>query len=270
MILVTGVSGQLGAAVFAHLTKLGADVVGGTRRSADVPDTRQIDFDDDATLHFEDVDTLVFISAGADEDDTVIERHRRVIDAAERDGVEHITYTSLATGGDHLAFALAHRWTERRLMAGSTPWTILRNGLYAELVGHLLTPNDDGVITAPFGEAPIAAVARQDLAEAAALVALAPARHSGRTYNLVGARPFSAGDVAGIIGATYRPASLKDLRAELADVELLPFQPAMLHSIHSAATHGFLREPGTDLAKVLGRVPTEPLPVAAAVARRGE
>jgi NAD(P)H dehydrogenase (quinone) len=80
---------------------------------------------------------LLFVSAGAAEDDTVIERHRRVIEAAERDHVQHIIYTSLTSEGDHLTFALGHRWTERRLAAGSTPWTVLRNGLYAELIGQL-------------------------------------------------------------------------------------------------------------------------------------
>jgi NAD(P)H dehydrogenase (quinone) len=264
MILVTGASGQLGSAVLNQLTGVNADVVGGTRSPNIREGSRHIDFDDEATLRFDDVDTLLFISAGAAEDDTVIERHRRVIQAAERDHVQHIIYTSLTSEGDHLTFALAHRWTERRLAAGSIPWTVLRNGLYAELIGQLATPQD-GVITAPLGRAPIAAVARHDLAEAAALVALSPAQHAGHIYNLVANQPFTAQELAETIGAAYRPMTLTDLRTELDTAGLQPFQPAMLHSIHAAATHGFLASPGTDLEKILKRRPVEPRLVAAAV-----
>ena len=38
-----------------------------------------------------------------------------VVAAAERDGVQHLFYTGVATDGDHLGFALAHRWTEQRI-----------------------------------------------------------------------------------------------------------------------------------------------------------
>jgi len=140
---------------------------------------RLVDFDEPDTLDFSNVDTLVVVSAGTAEDDVVIARHDRAITAAERDGVGHLIYTSLTTAGDHLSFALAHRWTENRIRNGSIPWTILRNGLYAELIAHLLTPIA-GVITAPFGDGSVAAVAREDLALAAANVATAPDEHVGK------------------------------------------------------------------------------------------
>ncbi|MEU9060848.1 NAD(P)H-binding protein [Streptomyces sp. NPDC048430] len=84
------------------------------------------------------VSTLVLISAGYAEDDQVVTRHAAVLDAAVRDGIGHVVYTSLTTAGDHLGFALAHRATERLVRASGLPWTILRNGLYAELFGGLL------------------------------------------------------------------------------------------------------------------------------------
>ncbi|XAS66733.1 NAD(P)H-binding protein [Micrococcaceae bacterium Sec5.7] len=266
MILVTGASGQLAQAILQHLSQAGCEAIGGTRRPGDDPHLRLLDFDDPATLNFGDVDTLVIVSAGTAEDDVVVARHENVIAAAERGNVQHIIYTSLADGGDHLGFALAHRWTEQRLKRCTIPWTILRNGLYAELIGQLLAP-ESGAITAPFGHGRVAAIARQDLADAASLVAQDPQPHAGRTYNLVGTRAISALEVADEVGAIYRPGTLGDLRRSLNTAGLLPFQPAMLLSIHAAVAHGFLDGTTDDIAQLLGRAPRDPLTVAAAVAQ---
>ncbi|MBT2548965.1 NmrA family NAD(P)-binding protein [Arthrobacter sp. ISL-65] len=262
MILVTGISGQLGQAILRHLKTRGADVTGGTRNPDGSTHARTLNFDDPQTLALDDVATLVFVSAGTAEDDVVIARHQNLITAAEKAGVAHIIYTSLADHGDHLGFALAHRWTERRLQEGSIPWTILRNGLYAELIGQLLTP-DEGVITAPLGNRGVAAIARQDLAEAAANIALAPQKHAGRIYNLAAMRAISAQQVADQVGANYQPGTLSELRKSLAAADLLPFQPDMLVSIHSAASFGFLESTTDTIASLLNRAPLDPLQIAA-------
>lgn len=265
MILVTGASGHLAAAILKHLTAAGAPAIGATRNPAASGQFRALDFDVPGEISFDGVKTLVLVSAGTEEDDVVINRHENAITAAERDGVRHIVYTSLTDAGDHLGFALAHRWTERRLRNGTVRWTVLRNGLYAELIGQLLTPRD-GVISAPFGQGGVAAVAREDLAEAAAIIARTPDKHQGKIYNLVGNRAITAQDLADTLGADYRPGTLTELRDALDSAALLPFQPAMLLSIHSAASHGFLAETGTDITDILGREPRNPLHVAAAAA----
>ncbi|MEU8521107.1 NAD(P)H-binding protein [Streptomyces sp. NPDC048577] len=101
MLLVTGVSGALGRLVAERLAGRD-DVVLGTR--AGLPGTRRVDFDEPGTLAaaFTGVDTLLMISAGYGEDDTVVARHEAAISAAERAGVRHLVYTSLAGDGDHL------------------------------------------------------------------------------------------------------------------------------------------------------------------------
>lgn len=266
MILVTGASGRLATQVQEHLAATCASVVGGTRNPPGTKNFHRMDFDDPETLTMEGIHTLVLISAGAAEDDVVTNRHENAIAAAERDGVRHIVYTSLAGEGDHLGFALAHRWTERRLRRGKVSWTILRNGLYAELIGGLLTPRN-GVITAPFGSGGVAAVARQDLAEAVSIVARTPQRHIGKTYDLVGNRVVTGQSLAETLGVSYQPGTLEELRRSLDASGLFPFQPSMLISIHSAAAHGFLERTSTDIAALLGREPLDPLTVAAAAAR---
>ncbi|ALV43916.1 hypothetical protein AU252_12250 [Pseudarthrobacter sulfonivorans] len=265
MILVTGASGHLATAILGHLAEAGASATGATRNPTGSGPFRALDFDVPETISFDGVETLVLVSAGTEEDDVVIRRHENAITAAERDGVSSIVYTSLTDAGDHLGFALAHRWTERRLQNGTVQWTILRNGLYAELIGQLLTPRD-GVISAPFGQGSVAAVARIDLAEAAAIIAGTPEKHQGKIYNLVGSCAITAQDLADTLGAEYRPGTLTGLRQALDSTALLPFQPPMLLSIHSAASHGFLEETGTDITGILGREPQNPLHVAAAAA----
>ncbi len=260
MILVTGAHGQLASATLHELRSRDAAAVGGTRSPG--AHERRIDFDDPASLDFTDVDTLVLISAGYGEDDHVVARHRAAIDAAARDGVSHLVYTSLTGDGDHLGFALAHRVTEQLIRDSPLAWTILRNGLYAELFGGLMTWQGD-VLETPFGDGPLTAVARPDLAAAAAIVASAPAPHAGLTYELVGP-PITARDVAERLGAQHRDISLGDYRAQLlANPYLLPFQPPMLASIASGVRHGLLGAGSLDLHRLLGRPPADTIAVAA-------
>ncbi|WP_377273572.1 NmrA family NAD(P)-binding protein [Peterkaempfera sp. SMS 1(5)a] len=263
MILVTGANGNLGSATLAALRARGAIATGGSRIPGD--GTRLLDFDEPSGIDLTGVSTLVLVSAGYAEDDQVIRRHAAVLDAAARDGVRHVVYTSLTGAGDHLGFALAHRATERLVRGRGVPWTILRNGLYAELFGGLLMWAGSGVESA-FGDGALAAVARADLAEAAAVVAADPARHSGCTYDLVGT-PITAADVADRLGVPHRTIGLDEYRRRLhATPELLPFQPPMLSSIASGVRHGFLDGTSPDLADILGRPVRDPLAVAVATA----
>ncbi|AZM64107.1 MULTISPECIES: NAD(P)H-binding protein [unclassified Streptomyces] len=260
MIMVTGANGQLASLTLEELAERHVPALGGTRSAA--AGRRRLDFDDPTSLDLTGVSTLVLVSAGYAEDDQVITRHRAALDAAVRHGVSHVVYTSLAGDGDHLGFALAHRATERLIKGSGLRWTILRNGLYAELFGALLTWTADGVESA-FGDGALAAVARADLAAAAAVVAGDPAAHAGRTYELVG-EPITAADIAESLGVVHRTMGLGEYRAQLlADDALLPFQPPMLVSIATGVRHGFLGTTRPDLAQLLGRPLTDPLTVAA-------
>ncbi|MFI9747881.1 NAD(P)H-binding protein [Streptomyces sp. NPDC052494] len=287
MLLVTGVSGALGSLVAARLAGR-ADVVLGTRAAdtadttgaaeasrAGLPGTRRVDFDAPETLPeaFAGVDTLLLVSAGYGEDDTVAARHGAAISAAERAGVRHVVYTSLSGDGDHLAYALAHRWTERRLRRSTTlDWTILRNGLYAELLAQLAAPDAENRITGPLGEGRLAAVAREDLADVAVAVATDPAAHRNRVYELVGERPLGGAELAEALGATYAPGTLAAARTAVAASGAVPFQVPMVASTYSAIAHGFLDGTGveSDLRALLGgREPLDALDVFVKAVREG-
>lgn len=266
MILVTGANGNLGSATLAALRARGVAATGGSRTPSEGMGMRHLDFDDPAGLDLAGVTTLVLVSAGYAEDDMVVARHAAVLDAAVRNGVRHVVYTSVTTAGDHLGFALAHRATERLVRASGLPWTILRNGLYAELFGGLLMWADDGVESA-FGDGALAAVAREDLADAAAIVAAHPTPHSMRVHDLVGT-PITAAQVADRLGVAHRAIGLGEYRRRLLEETpgLLPFQPPMLASIATGIRHGFLDGTTSDLSDLLGRPARDPLAAAVAAA----
>ena len=263
MIVVTGASGQLGGQILTALRTRGVPAEGDSSRPG--AGTRRLDLDRPDGLDLRGVSVLVLVSAGYAEDDRVVARHAAAIDAAVRDGVGHIVYTSTTGAGDHLGFALAHRATERLLEDSGSAWTILRNGLYAELFGALMTWTPTGLQSA-FGTGALAAVARADLADAAALVAAEATAHSGRILELVGT-PITAGGIADRLAVAHHTIGLQQYREELlGSPGLLPFQPPMLTSIASSVRHGFLSATGPDLATVLGRPPLDPLGVAATIA----
>lgn len=263
MILITGTSGQLSSLIVARAKELNLNFITASRAlNAD----RQMDFDRIETLDFTGVDTIFLTSAGYAEDDTVIHRHNNVITAASVQGVKHIVYTSLSCASDHLGFALAHRWTERALEESSMTWTILRNGLYAELIGTLASPFE-GRITAPFGYADISAVARQDLAEAAVAVLQDTAAHKNKIYELSGITPFSLPDLSERISVSYEPTSLSSERARLDTLQLLPFQAPMLMSIYASAMAGFLKTDASDLTKLVPQ-PRDAIAISSSIATK--
>jgi NAD(P)H dehydrogenase (quinone) len=202
MILVSGTSGALGGLIHDRLAAIeGVNVVAGSRTGGRTG-ARLIDFDEPDTLSegFDGVDVLVFVSAGFAEDDVVIARHGNVVDAAAKAGVRHVIYTSLAGSGDRLTISVAHRWTEARLAAAPFDVTILRNGLYGEIpAGMALSAVESGVFAAPWGDGRMPVVARADLADVAARVAVESSPHVGRTYELEGVEAVGGQDVADVL-----------------------------------------------------------------------
>ena len=264
MIMVTGASGRLSSAVLAELRARGIPAVGGSRTPS--AGQRHVDFSAPDSLDFNGVDTLLLVSAGAQEDDRQIAFNRAAVEAAERDGVSHLVYTSLTGAGDHLSMALPHRVTERIIMASGMTWTILRNGVYAEILAAPLSWEKQGEalrIVSPLGDGAVAAVARRDLARAAASVLSDPGGHEGRVYELVGNRTVSVADVAGRLGWEVRDISLGDYRQLLAGGEMPAFRLPLMLSIASVIRHEFLAGTGDDLPRLLDGDPMDPLAVAA-------
>jgi len=191
MIIVTGATGALNGATVDHLLQRvpATEVVVAVRdpakaqRFADLGvEVRQGDYADPASLPaaFAGADQLLLVSAsdpGAD----AVALHRTAIDAAVAAGVGRILYTSHQGAGLDSPFRPArdHAATEQLLADSGLPWTSLRNGFYAHSLNWLLGPwRQTGVITIP-ADGPVSWTARDDAAEAAAVILAAQGGYDG-------------------------------------------------------------------------------------------
>lgn len=123
-----------------------------------------------------------------------------LIDAAVRAGVEHIVKQSVLGVEFEEGFELAakHRNIEAHLKSTGISHTILRPAPFFQdfAYHHGSTIRREDVFYRPDGEYAVAYVDARDVAEAAVLCLLDPAKHGGRTYRLTGPEALTAQDVA--------------------------------------------------------------------------
>jgi NAD(P)H dehydrogenase (quinone) len=201
MIIVTGATGALNGATVDHLlerfpadeiTVAVRDVAKAERFAARGVGVRRGDYADPGSLPgaFEGADQLLLVSSndpGAD----AMSLHRAAIDAATAAGVGRILYTSHQGAGDDSPFVPAriHAATERLLAESGVAWTSLRNGFYAHSLTWLAGPwRETGVITVP-ADGPVSWTAREDAAEAAAVVIASNGAYDGPTTLTAGSAP---------------------------------------------------------------------------------
>ena len=149
MILVTGSTGHLGTATIDFLLSKGieANRIVALARNAKKAErisskgvqVRLGDYTDYASLKsaFTNVEKLLLISSSDLQGRA--EQHENVINAAAEVGVKHIVYTSFLrkneTSTSPIAFiAQQHLETEKSLKASGIPYTLMLNGLYADVL----------------------------------------------------------------------------------------------------------------------------------------
>ncbi|GAB2598405.1 NmrA family NAD(P)-binding protein [Microlunatus antarcticus] len=191
MIVVTGATGALNGATVDHLLTLrpADELVVAVRDPAKAArfaergvDVRRAAFDDVPAMReaFAGADQLLLVSSndpGAD----AVGLHRAAIDAAVAAGVGRVLYTSHqgAALASPFAPASVHARTEELLAASGLPWTSLRNGFYAHSLDWLAGPwRETGQVEVP-ADGPVSWTAREDAAEAAALIIDADGAYEG-------------------------------------------------------------------------------------------
>lgn len=209
IIVITGATGALNGATVDHLLdRVPAaeiavavrDVARAGRFAERGVGVRHGDYADPGSLAgaFEGADQLLLVSSndpGAD----AVSLHRTAIDAATAAKVGRILYTSHQGAGIDSPFAPArvHAATERLLDESGVAWTSLRNGFYAHSLTWLAGPwRETGVVTVP-ADGPVSWTAREDEAEAAAVVLASDGAFDGPTTLTAGAAP-TFRDVAAI------------------------------------------------------------------------
>ena len=200
------------------------------------------------------------------------------IDAAARAGVGHLVYTSFLGAAPAATFTLArdHWATEEHLRAvlasHGLRHTILRDNLYADALPFMV--GADGVIRGPAGQGRLAAVARDDVADVAAAVLLAPAGHAGRTYQLTGPQALTLGEVAATItevtgrAVSYVDETVEEAYASRASYHAPDWQVDAWVSTYTAIAAGEMSLVSTDVQAVTGHPATSLATLLAATARR--
>lgn len=274
-ITVTGATGQFGNLVIENLLKRGVlpqdirasvrDVAKAAHHQAKGIEVRRGDFDDPGALNhaFTGTDRLLIIST--DKVGSRVEQHRRAIQAAKEAGVKHILYTSVVNmqnGDSTNPIAIDHRATEHLIRETGIPYTFLRNSFYAEyMIAPVVQALKDKVYVSSVGDGKLGAVARKDLAEAAA-VTLSEPGHENKIYELTYPHTWDYRELVDIVSKVsgrpleYRPVSDEAL-AQMMRQAAIPEQGIqMALGMNRSLREGDLSKVTHDLQQVLGHPAT--------------
>ena len=188
--------------------------------------------------------------------------HRAAIEAAVRAGVGRILYTSHQGAALDTPFGPGrdHAQTEQLLAESGAAWTSLRNGFYAHTLNWCLGPwRETGVIAVP-ADGPVSWTAREDAAEAAAVILASNGAYEGPTTLTASAAPTFedlAAVASGISGRSVERVVMDEdewIAAQMAAGQNEGAARFML-GMYQAAAGGFFA--GTDplLGTLLGREP---------------
>jgi NAD(P)H dehydrogenase (quinone) len=206
-IAVTGATGGLGGRVARSLDAAGAALRLVVRDALRAPQLANADVAEATYADAEamraaltGVETLFMVSAAEAPDRVSL--HATVVDAAVAAGVDRIVYTSFAAAGPQTTFTFGrdHWHAEQHIIGSGLTYTFLRDNLYLDMYPRFV--GADGVLAGPGGDGRAAAVARDDVADAAIAVLLDDSgRDDGQTYNLTGPAAISFAEAAAAMAA---------------------------------------------------------------------
>jgi NAD(P)H dehydrogenase (quinone) len=264
-IAITGATGHIGGTA-ARLLGQRVDrlVVRDAARAPRIdgdPQVRTAEYADAGAMRraLEGAEVLLLVS-GAEAQDR-LEQHRTAVRAAAEAGVRHVVYTSFDGAAPDADFTLGrdHWHTEQAIRDSGMAWTFLRDSFYLDFFP--LFADVDGVISGPAGTGRVAAVARTDVAEAAAAVLADPAVHEGATYRLTGGEAISFADAAErmttALGRPFRfvEQSLEEAYASRRVLTDQQWQLDAWVSTYTAIGSGELAGTTDDVARLTGHAP---------------
>ncbi|MEP7023682.1 MAG: SDR family oxidoreductase [Actinomycetota bacterium] len=201
---VTGVTGRLGGRVARLLAAAGTPqrlLARDVARAPQLPGatTARAAFGEPDTVRaaLDGIPTVLMVSASETPDR--VAQHKAFVDAAAAAGVRHLVYTSFFGAAPACTFTLGrdHYATEQHIRSSGMGFTFLRDNFYADFMAAMV--GSDGVIRGPAGDGQLAAVAQDDIADAASAVLLDPAAHLGATYSLTGPEDLTLDEVAAVL-----------------------------------------------------------------------
>lgn len=234
MILITGATGHLGKAVVNQLlTKTAASNIAILARDLNKAleyktkgvEVRIGDFDNQNSLNtaMKGIETVLLVS-GADPVNR-LQQHKNVIDAAAKNGVNKIAYTSvtmenLATSANQFLMQ-SHFQTEDYIKESGLKYTFFRNNLYTDTILMFAGENPfETGIALPAGNGKVGFALRREIGEAIANELLQTTSEN-KIYEITGSESYSYEDVAVELSKlSGKTVTYTDLRAE-AYAELL-------------------------------------------------
>lgn len=281
MILVTGATGQFGSKAIEHLIKKGVDpseisvLVRDAAKAMDLKEKGVHIEEGDYTDHnsmvkaFQGIDKLLLVSSNNREAiENRTSHHQNAIKAAKEAEVNHIVYTSFVRkpgyGDSAIAdFQNSHVASENFLKESGIDYTILQNGIYAEMilafVGDKVAETEN--ILFPAGEGKASWVLREDLAEAAAHV-LTTDGHKNKTYSLTNTESVGfkaiAQDISGVLNKNieYKSPDLMEFKAIMEKAGVPEMYIGMFTMWGTALAQQAMDKEDDTLSTFLNRKPT--------------
>jgi uncharacterized protein YbjT (DUF2867 family) len=260
---ITGSTGRIGGRVARRLAAAGMPqrlLVRDPARAPQLPGSTVAvaPYDDGSSVRaaLAGLSTVLMVSAAEHPDR--LSQHRTFVDAAADAGVAHLVYVSFLGAAPDATFTLArdHWATEEHIRARGLRATFLRDSLYADFFPFLT--GADGVIRGPAGDGRVAAVASDDVADAAVAVLRDPAAHAGASYDLTGPEALTLTQAAETITAvtgrsvTYLPETPEEAYASRAHHGAPQWQLDAWVSTYTAIAAGELATVSSAVADLTG------------------
>lgn len=270
IIAVTGASGAVGGRVAKRLVRAGVPVRLLGRDPSRLPDlpgavaAPPASYGDGVAMRraLAGAHTLFLVSAHESPDR--VREHTTAVDAAVAAGVERIVYVSFlgAAPGATFTFARDHWHTEAHIRVSEARYTFLRDSWY--LAGIPAMTGSDGVLRGPGGDGRVAAVAHEDIADAATAVLLADTesqdnRHDGVTYDLTGPEAFTLAEAAEELSRatgrtiTYHPETREEAYASRARYGAADWEVAGWVTSYEAIATGEMATVSDAVRRLTGR-----------------
>ena len=281
MILVTGATGQFGSKVVKHLLEKGVDpkeisvLVRDAAKAVNIKEMgvhiNEGDYTDLSSMvkAFQGVDTLLLVSSSSREGvEHRTMHHKNAIKAAKEAKVNHIVYTSFVRkpGFEDSAiadFQNSHIESENYLKDSGIDYTILQNGIYAEMIlafaGDKVSETEN--ILLPAGDGKASWVLRDELAEAAAHV-LTTEGHKNKAYSLTNTESVGfkiiAQDISKVLNKTvkYTSPDVNEFKSIMENTGVPEMYIGMLTMWGAALAQHTMDKEDDTLSTFLNRKPT--------------
>lgn len=273
MILVTGATGNFGKSAIDFLLSKGvpAGEISALVRDASKAEElsgkgvslRTGDYNDYQSLvkAFTGVEKLLLVSSSDVQNRS--SQHANAVKAATEAGVKHIIYTSFQrkneTNSPIQFISESHLVAENEIKASGVTYTILQNGLYADIIPWFVGEKvfETGIFL-PAGQGAAAFTARVDMAEAAANIVIGSG-HENKIYQVATNETNSFADVAQILSEIsgksvgYTAASVSDFTAALTNAGVPAGYIHMFAGFSEAISQGEFDFTNNDLETLLNR-----------------